>query len=297
MDFKKLLFFLLGLTAIVFIVLASSKSKTIQTDKISAVASFYPLYDFAKNVGGDKVEVTNITPAGAEPHDFEPSPQDLVKIQKADVFVYNGAGFEPWVQKVNTKLAVNTSESIDILEGDEEDEPFDPHIWLNPNLAMTQVDNISKALIKADLLNKIYYENNAKNYKQKLSSLDQEFAKALKSCISRTIVTSHSAFNYLAKRYNLEVVTISGISPDEEPSLKAMTEIVKIAKKHNVKYIFFETLVSSKLSETIAKEIGAQTLVFNPVEGLTDDELNQGLDYISIQRANLQNLKLALQCK
>ena len=265
---------------------------------IIVTASFFPLAEFAKQVGGEKVTVVNLTPAGVEPHDFEPTPQDLVKIQRSKLFIYNGAGFEPWVEKTlpdiesSETVTVDSSQGISSLlagteEEREEESLFDPHVWLDPALAGQQVDNIKDGLAQADPSNKSFYETNAAHYKQELADLDEEFREGLASCKSRNMIASHNAFTYLANRYDLNIVSISGLSPNEEPS----------PRQNNVKYIFFEMLVQPRLSETIAREVGAQTLVFNPLEGLTDEEIAQGENYLSVQRKNLSNLRTALDCK
>ena len=323
---NKYLYALLGVVFIVTLFFAFKpkvfKNKDLpdlSDSKIQVTASFFPMAEFAKQIGGDKVKVINLTPAGVEPHDFEPTPQDIVTIQKSQLFIYNGAGFEAWVKKVlpdlkdSQTVIVDSSKGVDLLSGLKDADEYkyearnkgghstkllyDPHIWLNPVLAQQQVDNILAGLIKADPKNKPYFEANAAAYKQKLSDLDQEFKAGLTNCQNRTVITSHNAFGYLAKRYNLDVLPISGLSPDEEPSPKRLAEIADFSKANNIKYIFFETLVSPRLSQTIASEVGAQTLVFNPLEGLTDKEIAAGEDYLSIQKENLVNLKIAMNCK
>ncbi|MFC4769106.1 metal ABC transporter substrate-binding protein [Effusibacillus consociatus] len=291
------------------------------TNKIRLVASFYPLADFAKNVGKDAVEVHNLVPAGVEPHDWEPTAKDMKTISQADVLLYNGAGFEPWIEKVlesvdKSKLVVvDTSKGVELLKAadlehehndqhkdEKKDEhkdehkhgEYDPHFWLDPVNAQKQVELIADALVKADSKNKDKFEANAKEYKGKLEALHKEFETELAKVKKKEVVTTHAAFGYLTKRYGLEQIPIMGLAPNAEPSPKAMAEIVKEAKEHDVKYIFFETLVSPKVAETVAKEIGAQTLVLNPIEGLTEEELKKGEDYISKMKENLKNLVKAL---
>lgn len=319
---NRYLFALAGIVLIVILIVAFKVSSFknlgfsgLNSNKVHITASFFPMAEFAQQIGGDKVKVTNLTPAGVEPHDFEPTPQDIVAIQNSKLFIYNGAGFEAWVEKVlpdlenSSTTTVDSSKGVNLLAGSEDEHEeenheegddyglYDPHIWLNPVLATEQVDNILAGLIKVDPENKTYYESRATDYKQKLAGLDQEFKSGLASCQSHTVITSHNAFGYLVQRYNLSVLPISGISPDEEPSPKRLAEIADFARENNVKYIFFETLVSPSLSQTIANEVGAQTLVFNPLEGLTDEEIVAGEGYLSVQRQNLENLKIALNCK
>lgn len=269
--------------------------------KVTITASFYPLAEFANQVGGDKVTVKNITPAGVEPHDFEPSPQDIVSLQKSKVFVYSGAGFEPWASKVLPDLkniaVVNASKGVSLLEAmPEEEATTDPHFYLDPVLAQQIVKNIAEKLGEVDPDNKSFYEKNAGVYIEKLALLNKEFQEGLKSRQRNDIITSHAAFAYLAKRYGLRQIPIAGLA-EEEPSPARLAEVAKFARENNVKYIFFETLVDPRLSETIAREVGAKTLVLNPLEGLTPEEQKQGKDYISVMQENLNNLRIALECK
>lgn len=281
--------------------------------KIPIVATFYPLAEFARQIGGDKVEVINITPPGIEPHDFEPTPQDIVRIRNSQLFIYNGIGFEAWVERILPDLeglqtiTIDSSRGVDIQttsdtvqnNSDINDRTviYDPHIWLNPALAGQQVQNIVTGLIQADPDNTAYYEQNAQSYMRNLTLLDEAFKEGLMDCQNRNVVTSHNVLGYLSQRYNLNIISIAGLSPEEEPSPKRLAEIADFARIHNVKYIFFETLVRPLLSQTIASEVGAQTLVFNPLEGLTEEEIMHGENYISIQQQNLENLKTALNCK
>lgn len=281
-------------------------SENSEANKITVTASYYPLYDFAKNVGGDKVQVTNVTPAGSEPHDYEPSPQQLVETNKAQVFIYNGATMEPWVDKFlpdfkNT--VIKASNGIDLMEGEPEpgeqtNQPIrDPHFWLDPTLAEKIIDNIKNGLIKADPKDSDYFTQRANAYKAKLGQLDQDYKNGLAGCKTRTIITSHDAFNYLGKRYNLDVASITGLSPDDEPSAAKLAELAKLVKDKNIKYVFFESLVSPKLAETVASEAGAKTAVFDPIEGISNEDQKQGKDYLSVQRENLANLRTALTCQ
>lgn len=313
------------LLATSFALAGCTGSKTANTtdkkdgDKIKVYASFYPMYDFAKKIGGDKVEVTNLVPAGTEPHDWEPSAKDLAKISESDILVYSGAGMESWIDKVDqvtkdSKLVkVEASKDIDLIKSehhhDEEDAKeedhedaheehdhgeYDPHVWLAPQNAKIQMKNIKDALVKADPTNKDYYEKNFEVYSQKIDDLDVKFSTSLKDTKSKNIVVSHEAFAYLCKAYGINQVGIEGLSPDSEPDAARMAEVTKFAKENKIKYIFFEELVSPKVSEAIAKEVGAKTAVLNPLEGLSDDQLKAGEDYFSVMESNLKVLLEAL---
>lgn len=266
--------------------------------KINVVTSFYPLYEFSKRIGGENADVSILVPAGVEPHEWEPGPQDIIKIESAEIFVYNGAGLEPYVDNLIKRIEsgkliiVDSSEGLELIK---EGGVTDPHIWLDPMLAKRQVDAIEKALIKADPENSDYYMANARALKQDLDALDANISKELAPAKKKVFITSHTAFSYFAKRYGLTQIAIAGLSPEIEPGPAKIAEIVKLAQENEVKYIFFETLVSPKLSETIAKEAGAQTLVLNPIEGLSDDQIKRGENYFTIMRENVKNLKLALE--
>ena len=282
--------------------------------KLSVYASFYPMYDFAAKVGGDKVTVVNMVPAGMEPHDWEPAAPDIVGLENADVFIYNGAGMEHWVDKVlktlsNKELAVvNASEGLTLLEGhhhhgeeegeeehEEEEEGFDPHVWLAPLYARAQMERIKNALAAADPGNAAYYEENYVKYAAEFEALDAEFRQALEPLSQKEIVVSHQAFGYLCAAYGLTQVSIEGLSPDSEPDPARMAEIIDFVKENKVSTIFFEELISPKVAETIAGATGAVTQVLSPVEGLTDEQAAAGGDYLSVMRQNLAALVKALQ--
>lgn len=295
---KKAIFFLVaviftGFVGVWFIAQNQLKSKP-ESQKLQVVTSFYPLYFFAKEIGKDKTMITNITPPGAEPHDFEPSTQDIVNIEKSDILMINGGGFEPWEEKMKENLK---NKKVRILITGEGIIIHDPHVWIDPVLAKKVMENIVASFIKLDPTNTTYYQTNAEQLTKKLDDLDREFRQGLMNCSQKIIVTSHAAFGLLASRYQLQQISIAGFSPDSEPSPKQLAEIAQLARKNNVHYIFFENLVSPRLAETLAREIGAKTLVLNPMEGLTSQEESSGKDYFLLQRENLANLKIALECK
>jgi zinc transport system substrate-binding protein len=272
------------------------------SNKIDVITSFYPLFFFATEIGGEKAAVTNITPAGIEPHDYEPTGRDVALIEGSQLLIMNGGGLEVWAESIRDNLKNSSTYIIVAGEGlatdqvEEDGEKLtDPHVWLDPNLAAKMVDKIAEGYVRVDTGNSDYYLGRATDLKNRLEQLDQEYRQGLARCQSIDIVTSHAAFNYLAKAYDLAQVPIRGLSPEVEPSAQAISEVVDFASKNNVKYIFFEELVSPKLAETIASEVGAQTLVLSPLEGLPEDAADEE-NYFSVMRSNLQNLKLALQC-
>ncbi|MDP3997334.1 MAG: zinc ABC transporter substrate-binding protein [Candidatus Andersenbacteria bacterium] len=275
---------------------------------VAVAASFYPWAEFARQVGGDLVRVTTVVPAGSEPHDYEPMPQEMAAVYDADIFIYNGSGIDPWAERVAPDLrqkgvrVINMSDTVSLLSaptvtGQPSEGQYDPHFWLDPVLVAKQIGVIRDALAAVDPAQAAVYGAQTDAYAAQLAALDREYRSGLQSCALREIVTSHAAFGYLARRYNLSVINIAGLSPEEEPSARTLSDIAQLARQKNIKYIFFETLVSPKLAQTVAAEIGAQTLVFNPLEGLTDAERQAGDSYISIMRDNLQNLRMALECQ
>jgi zinc transport system substrate-binding protein len=266
----------------------------LQSKGIKVSTSFYPLYFFAKQIGMDRADVNNITPAGAEPHDYEPTGQDIAQIEKSKLLILNGL-LEPWADSIKTTLDSNTK-VITISDGIVKKGGLDSHIWLNPVLAKEMVDKIAQGFIEVDAENKAYYQANADILKTKLDDLDKEFKQGLSNCTSKSIVTSHAAFGYLANAYGLQQVSIAGFSPGAEPSAKQLADVARFVKANNIKYIFFESLVSPKLSDTIAKETGATTLVLDPIEGLSDVQISAGEDYFTKMRENLNNLMGALHC-
>lgn len=281
--------------------------------KLKVVTTFYPMYEFSKQVAGDHAEVVALIPSGAEPHDWEPSAKDMAAIKDADVFVYNGI-VEGWADSAlssaanEQRVVVEASKGISLMEGEEHDHEhgeeeehsheeethLDPHVWLDPVLAQQEVRAIQAALEQADPGNKEDYKKNADQYIAKLQELDLAFKEALTNAKHKEFVTQHAAFGYLAKQYGLTQVPIAGLSPEQEPSPGEMAEVVKFAKEHQVQTIFFETLVDPKVAQVVADEIGAATAVLNPLEGLTAEDIKNNLDYIGVMTNNLEALKKAL---
>ena len=289
---------------------AKTASKTVtenmsssSTRKLTVYTSFYAMYDFAKKIGGDKINLTNLVPAGTEPHEWEPSTGDIKNLENADVLIYNGASMENWVDKVvkslnNKKLiTVEASKGINLSENKDKDEDlkYDPHVWLNPMNAKKELEAIKYAFVKADPKNKDYYEKNYADNAKKFDELDAEYRASAATFKSKNIVVAHQAFGYLCGAYGLKQIAIEGLNADSEPSPAKMAEISDFVKKNKIKYIFFEDLISPKVADTIAKETGAKTAVLNPLEGLEQKDIDSGKEYISVMKENLQTLKTALQ--
>lgn len=408
-----------GLLLLLPLSACSDKKTTTNTadGKLKVVTTFYPMYDFTKNVAGNQADITMLIDGTVEPHDYEPSAKDIAKIEDADVFVYNSKEMETWVPKVLENInkkkvtVIDASKGIDLMEGnghshdheaedeviqehhafhvhgtkdhyhtgdkvvleahdsDKQDfdhyqwfekkegakdytpikeetsetyeftvkEPmelkvklmdknnqvideteaipvvindhheekkeedhghshaYDPHIWLDPVLAIKEVENIRDGLSKADAKNKATFEKNAASFIKQLEELNQEYEDAFKGAKNRVFVTQHAAFGYLARQYHLTQEPISGISPDMEPSASQLAEIENFVKEHDVKVIYTEELSSSKIAETIAKATGAKMETLNTLEGLTEQEQKDGQNYLTVMKENLEALKQSIK--
>ena len=307
MSKKYTLSLILAVLLIGIILFISPKQQTLnikQSDKLQVATSFYPLYFFSSAIGGDKANVINLTPAATEPHDYEPTAQDIKQIDNSNLLILNGGGLEAWSNNIKQNINPNYTQIVTAgadLANQQTIENgqsiLDPHFWLSPPLAEKMVDKITAGFIQVDPINQDYYLSNSNILKNKLDELDTAYKQGLQNCAQKNIITSHSAFGYLAATYGLNQISITGLSPDSEPSPKQLADIVKFVTNNNVKNIFFESLVSPKLSDTIANEVGAKTLVLNPIEGLTKDEIKQGQDYFTEMQTNLVNLQIALECQ
>jgi zinc transport system substrate-binding protein len=292
-----------GIFMILIMVLGAGCVTTRPSSTPLITTSFYPLYYFTTQIVGNNTEVVNLTPAGVEPHDFEPTARDIARIEDSTLLILNGFGLESWGERVKGEVASNGTQVIEMASAvstalsNEEGKGFDPHIWLDPVLAKEEVQLIDNAVSGSDPAHREVYKENTNRLLQKLTQLDTEYRQGLAQCSQNSFITSHSAFGYLAREYGLEQKSIAGLSPDAEPSSRQLADLTKFAKDNQVKYIFFESLVSPKLAETLAHEVGAETLVLNPLEGLTEEEMKEGKDYFSVMRENLKNLRIALECK
>ena len=271
------------------------------TAELSVIVSFYPLYEFTKQVGQDKVSVSLLIPPGIEPHDWEPTVNDLQKMHEADLIVINGIGFESWADDIDTVnsdvIIVDTSKGISIIDGDmieansdlHDHSVGDPHIWLNPVMAKTQVQNIVDALISIDPDNEKFYIQNAKSYQDKLDALDAKIKDELSPC-NKDFIAFHNAFTYFAVEYGLNQHSIvNSNEPNIGPTLKTLETVINLAQTFDIDVIFTEETVDTRTSQVIANEIGARVLVLSPIETIGDDS-----DYFLKMENNLSNLKEAL---
>jgi zinc transport system substrate-binding protein len=251
--------------------------------RAEVVAGFYPLAFAAEEIGGDGVEVANLTPAGAEPHDVELSVRDVERVRTADVVLFLGDGFQPSLEKA---AASAEGEAVDLLAGLDRIEG-DPHVWLDPVRFAAVAERIG-AVLGA--------EASARELAARLGALDDDFRTGLADCERREVVTAHDAFAYLGERYDLELIPIAGVSPEAEPSARDLEQVAELVRARGATTVFVEPLLSPEVGETVARETGAETAVLDPLEGLTEEALDQGEDYFSVMRANLSALREGLEC-
>lgn len=270
--------------------------------KLKVVASFYIPYEFTKNVGGERVEVKNLVPAGAEPHDFEPSPAEIRAIEEAQVFVYNGASMESWVERVlaivrnrDSLIVVEATKGLPLRRVPEEELEFDPHVWADPILVKGMVQNIRDGLITADGAGSSVYTENAQVYSAKLDTLDAHIREGLKACRLRDFIISHRFMDYFAARYNLTAHALSGLEPSE-PTPQRLAELIRLGKEKGIKYIFAEELDELRALEVLARELGAQILTLNIGHSVTDGGERAGRNYLALMEENLKKLRIGLEC-
>ncbi len=285
-------------------------------EKPRLAASFYPLAFALQHIAGEGYDITTVTPGGVEPHDFEPSPQDIVRLQDVDVLFYNGAGLDSWVDRLMPALADKGVQTVNIVEAletsqyailaaeegeeaheDEEDHgPEDPHVWLDP-LAMEEIGRIvAETLSEKFADDAAQFEDNLELWVSDAQGLHRQFQLALTSCRLNEIIVSHDAFSYLGRRYGFEIIPIAGFSPQEQPSAKRLGELATLAKQKGITTIFFETLTSPKLSDALAREVGATTAVLDPIEGISAEDAHAGKNYMTIMVDNAMALSKAMQC-
>lgn len=273
------------------------------SSKITVLATFYPLYDFAQNVGGDKVSVSVLVPETVDVHDFEPTPSDIAQISSANVIIFNGAGLEPWIQDVINSagnpnlITVDTSQNITLLpvsaQFQQSNQTIDPHIWLNPEDAKQQVNNILQGLIKADPADSQYFTQNANAYVAKIDELNTEAINATTNTATNVFVTFHEAFAYFAKQYNVTQLSILGPF-EEEPTPSDIQNVITAINQYHLKYVGYESLENPAISQSIGTQTNATLINMNPIEGLTTQEKANGDNYISLMKQDIVNIHLAL---
>ena len=292
---------------------SGSDESAVSEDGIQVVTTFYPMYDFAKNVVGDNGEVSVLLDAGQESHGYEPTPQDIAAIADADVFVYNSDEMETWVPSVlesiesSDVIVVEAAEDIALFEleeaaeeehSDEEGEDahnVDPHVWLDPVYAQEEVAAILAGVVEADASHQESYEANAAAFNAKLAELDAAYRTAFETAENRTFVVQHAAFGYIARRYELTEVAVSDVSSDAEPNPAKLAELQQFMIDNQITTVYYSDSASSKTAETLAEEAGATLEVLSPLEGITDEDQEAGKDYLSVMEENLTALKKVIQ--
>jgi zinc transport system substrate-binding protein len=277
-----------------------------QIAKLKVIVSFYPFYEFAKEIGGNNTIVSSVIPFGVEPHDWEISPQQIPEITKADIIIYNGIGFDAWLgqeEQFSNSLLVDVSKDLEIIDNKEEYKEdrsiYDPHIWLDPILVKNISKTISNALIKLDPINTDSYIQNTNNFIQKLDALDSLIKKSFSNCELKDFIAFHQAFQYFADRYGLTQHTVhESLSPESEILPQQIIKVIQLAKDLNIDTIFSEELVDPRLSQTLASEIpNGKVLLLSPIEGITQEEQKKNIGYIDKMHMNLENLREGLKCK
>jgi len=308
-DFKRV-FFILGIVVALLAFYISTQTKSVQTKStkpIVAVSSF-ALYDIVTHLAPKSVEIVNILPFGVDAHSFEPTPKLMASLERSSLVVYSGAGLEPWIDGFVFKSdTINMSQFVTLkkLSGShshhqhshtKHQSNLDPHYWLDFENMKKATEVVSQALIKLDAKNREIYEQNKKNYIKMLENLDSSYTQSLNSCKKDVIITNHNAFSYLASRYGFEVEALSGLSPEAQPSAKQIAILMEHIKEDDIKTIFFESFVSDKVINAIAKDVKVGVDTLQPLGNITKNEAQKGMGYEQIMRQNLTKLQKALEC-
>ncbi|WP_431803675.1 metal ABC transporter solute-binding protein, Zn/Mn family [Halobacillus andaensis] len=287
-------------------------------EELKIFTTVYPLQFFAEQVAGDQANVESILPAGSDPHTYEPTSKEMVEIAESDAFIYNGAGLEPYADKISESIESEDTKILEAAEGidleahsedghshgeehSNEDEhdghnhgDQDPHVWLDPVRSIQMAERIKDTLVELNPEKEEVFNKNFEGLKEKLESLDQEFHTELESLPGNKIIVSHAAYGYWEKAYGIEQVALSGLSPTNEPSQKEVQTIIDTAEKHGLNYVFFEQNVTPKVADVVRKEIEAETLRIHNLSVLTEDDIKNNEDYFTLMEQNLEELSKAL---
>lgn len=307
---------------------SGNDNSKVKDDTLQIYTTIFPLQDFTAKIGGEHVHVESVLPPGVDAHTFEPTPKTMVNLAKADAFIYSGVGAEGFVEAAKDALKnedvklVEAGHGIKLTthghdehaheeEGTEHDEHAhegesteddghnhgdqDPHIWLDPVLAITLAENIKNELIELKPEAKDDFEKNFEALKSNLETLDKEFTQVTKSAPKKEILVAHAAYGYWEDRYGIHQLSVSGLSPTNEPSQKELGDLVSTAKEHGIKYVIFEQNVKPKIAELVKEEVGADSLTLHNLESVTDENIKNKEDYFSLMNKNLETLKTALQ--
>jgi zinc transport system substrate-binding protein len=292
-----------------------------KVEKPIIVTTLFPFYDFTSQLVGDKAEISLLLPPGVEPHSFEPTPQDIIRIQEADIFIYTGDIMEPWVADIVANIpdsvkVINASEGITLIEStddhshDEEDghedekkekksdSNLDPHFWLDFNNSIISVQTISQAISNLNIIDNTNLANNTNDLITSLNQLDTDYTSTLAKCKNKTILQAgHRTFEYLAKKYNLNYITTEELSPNSDTSAKNIAKLINEIRENKSKTVFTEELVEPRIANTIATETGASVLELNGAHNISSEQFTSKISFIDIMRQNLENLSIGLECK
>jgi zinc transport system substrate-binding protein len=295
----------------------SKGNQPVTGGKLPVVATIFPVFDFARIIGGEKADVRLLLPPGIEPHNYEPKPDDVARIGKAALFIYANSAMETWASDLlkgvgggRGTLVVEAGRELASLpandhhhddhdhHGEQKQGTMDPHVWLDPTQAMLMVDTIAAAMAEKDPANATHYRANATRYKGELTTLDEQFRQGLATCGQRTFLHGgHYAFAYLARRYGLTYLSAYAVSADAEPTPQRMVALVREMRRQHLNHIFYEELLSPAVAETIARETGAKLLKLHGVHSVSKAELDRGVSYLSLMTENLKNLRAGLSCR
>ena len=308
-DFRKIIFLLIvALFLLQMYVMKQDEKAKIQKPMVAV--STFSLYDITKHISGDTLEIINIIPFGVDPHTYEPTPKAMVDISKSELVLYSGAGLEPWTDGFEFKnRVIDISKQVKLRELDKDEHEhhdfhdnqcahnkIDPHYWLDFSNMATATELITKELIKVSPSNELLYLTNRESYLKMLQKLDTDYKKALTGCSLDTIIVNHNAIGYLSSRYGFHVESLSGFSPEAEPSAKNMTRLISHVEEHSVPTVFFETFVSDRAIKSIADEAGVSVDVLQPLGNITADEADKKLTYKQMMYINLEKISKALMC-
>ena len=288
---------------------------------MTVTTTIYPLYSIAKEVGADKIKLQNLIPFGVEAHGFDPAPADMAKLSKSDLFITSSDAMEPWKDKIVKSLKIEQKvfdmseyvklrtlqEDNDEHHEDEKDKKghkhehehggIDPHYWVSLNNYILMTESITKLFIEKDAENKEFYTQNSNNYLAKVKALKEKYDSTLSTCTNKKILVNHDAFGYFADDYGVKQYSISGMSPEDKPSAKQISELINLVKNEKINTVFFEEFASPKVAQTIAKASNVKTDALRPAENITKEENKKGYGYLQIMEDNLEKLKFAMDCK
>ena len=289
---------------------------------INVTTSIYPIYSIAKEIGGDKIKLNNIIPFGVEAHGFEPTPADMAKLSKSDIFITSGDSMEPWKDKIVKSLKIeqkvfDMSEHVKLKAIQEEDEHHedeknekghshehahdhsgvDPHYWVSLNNYILMTETITKLFVEKDSTNKDFYIQNSNDYLTKVKALKEKYDLSMATCTNKKILVNHDAFGYFADDYGVKQYSISGMSPEDKPSAKQISELIDLVKNEKINTVFFEEFASPKVAQTIAKATNVKIDALRPAENISKEENKKGYGYLQIMEDNLEKLKFAMDCK